>query len=82
MDDLRVESYNPNDVEEKKKLIKKRVALAGGVIVLTLGLFSLTGCDDSRRLTEQPTQVTEEEQIFWRLGGSGSWFTSVLERSA
>jgi len=72
MEDLRVEKYDTNEVEDKKKLIKKRVALVGGVIVVTLGLFSLTGCEDTRR------RLTDSLPIFDVSGGSGSWFVSIL----
>jgi len=86
MDDLRVEKYDAEKVEDKKKLIKKRVALAGGVIVVTLGLFSLTGCDDVRRIIEeQPERLVEMMSTPsptppppMPAGGSGSWFASVL----
>jgi len=74
MEDLRVETYDTNDVEDKKKLIKKRVILASGAILVTLGLFGLTGCDDTRRLIDnldpRPTPMV--------VGGSGSWFLSIL----
>jgi len=80
MEYLRVESYDHNEVEDKKKLIKKRAVLASGAVLVTLGLFGLTGCDDSRRLTEQPSQTPHYTE-FWN-GGSGSWFVSFLERSA
>ena len=86
MEDLRVENYNLNDVEDKKKLIKKRVVLAGGAVLVTLGLFSLTGCDDVRRfIEEQPERLVEimpistpEPPPIAFPGGSGSWFASVL----
>jgi len=83
MDDLRVENYDSKDVEEKKQLIKKRMVLAGGALVVTLGLFSLTGCDDVRRFVEeQPIRVVGEPvpsfPPIMNPGGSGSWFASVL----
>ena len=89
MNDLRVEIYNPEEVANKKRLISKRAA--GGAIVLTLGLFSLTGCDYVRELVNEQTSQVEDRVITpppprdWdelppMPGGSGSWFVSVLER--
>jgi len=74
MDDLRAESYNAKEVAAKKRSIKRRVAVAGGVVALTLGLFSLTSCVDrddrgNDRPTDRPTPA----------GGGGAWFNSDLE---
>ena len=63
MDDLRVENYDENEVGAKKRSISKRVAVAGGAVALTLGLFSLTGCP-------APPMVA---------GGAGAWFHSYAE---
>ena len=105
MDDLRVESYDASEAAAKKRSISKRVAVVGGAVVLTLGLFGLVGCvDDEERVEEQAYQVEEQtsqtegraswlERLRERLrteppeppepppvvGGSGSWFVSVLE---
>jgi len=76
MDDLRVESYEAKEVAAKKRSISKRVAVAGGVIALTLGLFGLTGCVDGcvdvRGRNDPP-------DFPYVVGGSGSWFVSILE---
>jgi len=84
MDDLRVETYGANEVAAKKQSISRRVALVGGAVVLTLGLFSLTGCvNDEEYVEEQTYQVEEQDLQDLRipLGGSGSWYISVLERT-
>jgi len=71
MDDLRVESYDPKEVEAKKQSILKRVAMvmavAGGaaVIGLVLGLFGLI--------------LVAGTMFGGYVGGSGSWFVSTLE---
>jgi len=91
MDDLRVESYDEKEVAAKKRSTLKRVALAGGAIVLILGMFGiLWGRDDNRSAEGETYQQLEDEtprdeerapeHIYFTLGGSGSWFTSVLER--
>ena len=67
MNDLRVENYGEKDVETKKQSIKKRAAAAGGAIVLTLGLFSLMGCDPEHEPERTPP------------GGNGAWFCSYPE---
>lgn len=83
MDDLRVESYDAEKVVAQKQSILKRATMAGGAVVLTLGLFSLSGCvDDRERGEEQTTHIEErEEQFPYVVGGSGSWFISILERA-
>ena len=79
MDDLRVENYGAEEVSAKKRSISKRVAVAGGAVVLTLALFSLTGCvEDEERIEGEPYWV--EERMPPPPGGSGSWFISILER--
>jgi len=40
MNDLKVECYDAKEVAAKKQSIKKRMAIAGGVIVISAGLFS------------------------------------------
>ena len=67
MNDLRAESYDANEVESKKRSIAKRAAVAGGTIALTLGLFSLAGCD---RPESEPPIIN---------GGAGAWFYSYPE---
>ena len=92
MNDLRVESYNTKEVVDKKRLITKRAAMAGGTVLLTLGLFGLVGCEDVNRAEERPAQIDEqysdveeytdvEEQIPMPAGGFGAWYISVLERA-
>jgi len=63
MNDLRVESYDAKEVAYKKQSISKRMTVAGSAIVLTLGLFSLTGCDNDyiERGEEQTSQVEEQD---------------------
>ena len=39
MNDLKVECYDAKEVEAKKQSIKKRMAIAGGAIVVSAGLF-------------------------------------------
>jgi hypothetical protein len=60
MNELRVEKYDAKEVAAKKSSIIKRVA--GSAIVVTLSLFSLTGCPDP-----DPPIVA---------GGAGAWFHS------
>jgi hypothetical protein len=43
MKNLIVESYNASEVADKKRIITKRMAAAGGAAVLALGLFNLAG---------------------------------------
>ena len=43
--DLKVESYDENEVEAKKQSIAKRVSAAGSAAVLTLGLFNFASCE-------------------------------------
>ena len=64
MDDLQVESYDEKEVATKKRSIKKRVML-GGALMLTLGLFGLSGCSGC--------------DIGLVAGGAGSWYNSFLE---
>jgi hypothetical protein len=68
MNDLRVESYNANEVEAKKQLISKRVAVAGSAAALTLGLFNLAGCvedveEQNPHALEEPPAYVEEEEV-------------------
>jgi len=99
MNDLCVESYDAKEVADKKQSMSKRMTVAGSAIVLTLGLFSLVGCDDNyiERGEEKTSQVEEQDYLVepyeilptptptpfapapLTLGGSGSWFVSVLE---
>ena len=44
MNDLHVTHYDEKEVETKKLSLIKRAAAAGGAVVLSLSLFSLTGC--------------------------------------
>ena len=67
MDDLRVESYDANDVGAKKRSLSRRVAVVGGAVALTLSLFSLTGCPAPK---PDPPIVA---------GGAGAWFHSYAE---
>ena len=39
MNDLKVECYDAKEVAAKKRSIKKRLAIAGGVIAISAGLF-------------------------------------------
>ena len=90
MDDLRVESYDAKEFVSKKQSISKRVAVAGGTVVLTLSLFGLTGCieDTDEQIDRFDRHYFFHEQIerpdspsnYVYLGGSGSWFVSSLER--
>ena len=66
MDDLRVESYEMQEVAAKKQSISKRVAVAGCTLALTLGIFGLTAC-------------TDREEEYYVVGGAGAWFNSTLE---
>jgi len=68
MDDLRVENYGEKEVATKKRSISKRVVVTGSAIVLTLGLFSLTGC------------VEDDENYPMPVGGAGSWYVSIVEK--
>ena len=62
MNDLRVESYGANEVAVKKQSISKRVAVASGAVVLTLGLFGLVGCvDEQIPPVEEPPPIVEEQ---------------------
>jgi hypothetical protein len=62
--DLRVETYSAEETAAKKHSIKKRAAAAGGAVVLTLGLFGLSGC-----VEEIPTPA----------GGAGAWYSGGIE---
>jgi len=73
MDDLRVENYDAAEITTKKREVLGRMAVVGGAIVLTLGLFGLNSCIDRDRTEERGRPVDV-------MGGSGSWFVSVLER--
>ena len=88
-DDLRVENYDAEKVAAKKRSIKRRVAVAGGVVALTLGLFGLMDYAEWRRgeagevidiRTIEELSIQEIEELRMTMGGSGSWFASVLER--
>ena len=65
MNDLRVESYDANEVGVKKQSIAKRIVGAGSAIALTLGLFGLVGCNSD------PDPLP--------LGGAGAWYCSCPE---
>jgi len=89
MNDLRVEVYGANEVAAKKQSMSKRVAMVSGAVVLTLGLFGLVGCvEEQSPSDEEPYPIVDEQvppdEEFYDfpliLGGSGSWFVSVLER--
>ena len=79
MEDLRVEKYGEKEVVTKKHSISKRVAAVGGVVILTLGLFGLVGCDDEDRANNNKTPVEQTEPPP-NPGGAGAWYTSFLER--
>ena len=79
MDDLRVENYDAKEVAAKKRSILKRVVVAGGAIVLTLGLFSLASCVGREERVEEQIYQVEERELPPMPGGSGSWFVSILE---
>jgi len=72
MDDLRVESYDEKKVVTKKRLILKRIALAGGAIVVLLGLFGIW----HNRIESERGPLHH----YATPGGSGSWLVSVLVR--
>jgi len=78
MDDLRVESYAEEDVIAKKRAASKRAIVAGGAIVLALGMFSLVGCVNDEEC--DGGQACRCDEHLFVVGGSGSWFVSVLER--
>ena len=80
MDDLRVESYDPKEVEVKKQALLERGEGCGCAVVLVLSLFGLIlfgGCDGggSRRMSIPHYPY----YIYQPLGGSGSWFISTVE---
>jgi len=77
MNDLRVESYDAKEVADKKRSISKRAVVAGCAIVLALGVFSLVGCDSDEEYDENRGR---DEERYFVLGGSGSWFVSIVER--
>jgi len=84
MDDLHVESYDEKEIAAKKRSVSKRIAAAGGVVVLTLGVFGLVllqGSADSEYAEEQTPQVEERRELPPMPGGSGSWFVSILEEA-
>ena len=62
---LQVENYDVKEVEIKKQSLRKRAAAASGAIVLSLGLFNLTGC----HLFDPPIIA----------GGAGAWYHSCTE---
>jgi hypothetical protein len=58
MKDLRVESYNANEVANKRQTITKRAAAAGSAAVLALGLFNLAGTEN-KSAAQTPLLTTE-----------------------
>jgi len=79
MDDLRVESYDAEEVSRKKQKILKRIALTGSVIGIVLSLFGLSVLGRTPgAIRDTPTSPDHQVVVGgWGLpGGAGSWFFS------
>ena len=76
MNDLHIESYDANEVENKKQSLVKRAGAAGGAIVMSLSLFNFTACpivsggagswyhsctEDECKCTEGECECTDDE---------------------
>ena len=86
MTDLRVEKYDLKEVTAKKQSLSKHVAMVGGTAILALGLFGLVGCiEDGEHVGKQNNLLLEQQRFppddIYIMGGSGSWFVSILERA-
>ena len=80
-DELEVEAYSPHELKSKKRGISTRVAIAGVVVVVAIGIaglvisFYYSNESGNDKNVAQPT-----ERNYNVLGGSGSWFLSRMER--
>ncbi|MDR2547777.1 MAG: hypothetical protein LBC96_09805 [Lachnospiraceae bacterium] len=81
-DELEIEAYSPHELKSKKRGISTRVAIAGVVVVVAIGITGLMvnfiypdalhNVIDAKRITTDP--------YYNVVGGSGSWFLSRMER--
>jgi hypothetical protein len=83
-DELKIEAYSPHELKSKKRRIVTRVAVAGVIVAVGMGVAGLViNFYNSDSLgTKEPTTQTQPVDDFRGtvLGGSGSWFLSRLER--
>jgi hypothetical protein len=84
-DELEVEAYSPHELKSKKRSIVTRVAVAGVIVAIGMGVTGLVVNFYYPDLlgTIEPTTRTILPVNDFRgnvLGGSGSWFLSRLER--
>jgi len=83
-DELEVEAYSPHELKSKKRRIVTRVAIAGVILAIVIGVTGLVikiYYPDSVENVKHKVQTTVDNN--WNtnvLGGSGSWFLSRLER--
>jgi hypothetical protein len=82
--ELEVEAYSPHELKSKKRSIVTRVAVAGVIVAIGMGVTGLVVNFYYPDLlgTKEPTTQTRPVDDFRGnvLGGSGSWFLSRLER--
>jgi len=77
MDDLRVETYEAEEVSRKKQKILKRVAIAGSTIGVVLSLFGLSvlgqlpGSSSTSRPSTRPSHQVVVRDIPSLPGGGG-----------
>ena len=85
-DGLEVENYSPYKLKSKKRNIATRVAIAGIVVGISMGIAGLVikiFYPDTMEKIKDTIQSTINGEDDWNanvLGGSGSWFLSRLER--
>ena len=82
--ELEVENYSPHELKSKKRSIATRIAIAGVVVVISIGIAGLVinyYYPDTMDNIKNTVQSTIDSD--WNtnvIGGSGSWFLSRLER--
>ena len=81
-DELEVENYSPHELKSKKRAISTRVAIAGVVVVVAIGIAGIVISYHYLNESGNDKNVVQtiDNANYNVMGGSGSWFLSRMER--